>query len=149
MAKVPPVYDQYSRPPAEGLDFTGQETRTKMEFAAECDLNVIMARYIQTGELPAGIVGTYGDFSTPVDFHTAQNILARASQQFEALPGEVRARFQNDPAAFLEFVHDEKNLEEANKLGLLTEEAAARLERARAVPPVAAVSADPAPSLAK
>lgn len=132
MPKPPPVYDQYSRPPDPGTSFEGTVSRTKQEFAAECDLNTIMARYTQTGELPAGMVGTYGDFSEVPDYLEAQIIIARADAQFSALPAEVRARFENDPAKFLDFVHDPDNLEELQKLGMLSEEGSAKVAAAKA-----------------
>lgn len=149
-SKVPPTYDQYSRPPAGGLDMTGIPSLAKQEFAEEADLNTIMARYTMTGELPTQIIGRYVDFSESVDFHQAQDILARAQQQFEALPASIRARFENDPAQFLDFVHDEANLPELEKMGFLSEEAVKRrkaaADKAAEVAPVVAASAPAKPA---
>ena len=36
------------------------------------------------------------------------------------LPAKARARFQNDPQQFMEFMNDEENIAEAIKLGLAT-----------------------------
>lgn len=147
--KVPPTYDQYTRPEAGGLDFKDSPSKTKLEFVEECDINRIMARYTQTGELPLSIMGEYGDFSEAPDYFEAQNILARADAQFSALPAEVRARFANDPAKFLEFVHDEKNLDELESMGLLSVEAARRREAARTAAAAGAAETPPPPSPAK
>ena len=129
----PPItYNQYNRPEADGLDSKGMKTRTKMEFAAEADINTIMRRYTQTGEIPEGITGVYGDFSEAPDFVEAQIVIARADAQFSSLPAEVRGRFDNDPVKFLEFVHQEGNLEELQKMGLLSKEASDRLDAVKA-----------------
>lgn len=134
MAKspYPEVFDAYTRPQHPGLDCSIYPDKCKQEFAEEADINRIMSRYTETGMVPEAITGTYGDFSESVDFHQAQNILARADAQFSSLPADVRARFENDPAKFLDFVHDEKNLEELQELGLLSQEGNAKVEAARA-----------------
>lgn len=120
MAKpYPPTYDQYTRPEAEGIKEFGP-SRTKLEFAEEADINRLMARYEQTGQLPTDLVGDYGDFSQAPDFQEAQEIIARAKSQFAGLPGRVRDRFDNDPAKFLEFVHTPGHEAELVDLGLIT-----------------------------
>lgn len=137
---APKVYDQYSRPDCPGI-VNDMPSRTKQEFAQESDLNFIMARYTETGELPESIVGLYEDFSDAPDFFEAQNILARADAQFSSLPAAVRARCDNDPGKFLEFVHDPANFDELQELGLLRHEVAPRV----AVPVGAAPGPTPAP----
>ena len=48
---------------------TEEEKRTKSEFADECDINKIMARYRRTGVLPIDVrkeaAARFGDFSQP------------------------------------------------------------------------------------
>jgi phage internal scaffolding protein len=46
-----------------------------------------------------------------------------AQDSFLALPAKVRARFDNDPALFVDFASDEANRDELKALGLLREEA--------------------------
>lgn len=124
MVKVHSLFDP---PGDDGISFEGEESLTHQEFKEECDINTIMARYVQTGVAPTDArMASYGDFAEAPDFQEAQAILLRAGEQFAALPGPVRARFENDPVKFLEFVHDSKNLDEAFKLGLLSEEYAKR-----------------------
>ena len=41
-----------------------------------------------------------------------------AEEAFNAMPAEVRDRFQNDPGRFLEFANDASNYDEALKMGL-------------------------------
>lgn len=122
MAKYPVTYDQYSRPVDPGLDCSGSPSMAKQEFKEECDLNNIVRKYVQTGQLPESIIGTYEDFSDAPSFFDAQVVLARADAQFSALTAEVRSRFDNDPGQFLEFVSDRANFTEARSLGLLSKE---------------------------
>lgn len=60
----------------------------------------------------------YGDFSDPVSYQDSLNLVLFAQQQFEALDSRVRERFLNDPARFLEFTNDPKNMDEMIQLGL-------------------------------
>lgn len=93
--------------------------RTKSEFRESCDINYILKKYQNTGQLPLmQRKPIYGDFSTPVDYQTAQNIIIDANHQFDSLPSDVRQKFNNDPAQFLEFVSDPNNKEEMVKMGI-------------------------------
>lgn len=104
-----------------------EPTRTQQQFKDECDLNVLMARYVKTGTLPQSTRSAlYGDFSDVGDYQSAQDTILRAQQQFAALPSKVRDRFKNNPAEMLSFVANPANLDEAATLGLLSEEALAR-----------------------
>lgn len=85
----------------------------------EADINVLVKRFGLTGQLPQGVIApTFGDFGEVFDFHSAMNVIAQANEAFDAMPAEVRYRFQNDPGRFLEFVQDANNREEAIRLGI-------------------------------
>ena len=110
-------------------------TLTKQSFAEEVDINTIVKRFALTGELPKDVrMPQYGDFTNAFDFQTAMNAIRQAQESFMAMPAHVRSRFDNNPQKFVEFCSDEKNAEEAAKLGLVQPEAADRRakERARA-----------------
>lgn len=98
---------------------------TQQHFKAECDINVIMARYEQTGllvdPLIAGQGGTplFDDFSDLPDLMTAQNKLIEAQQLFESLPSRIRKDFDNDPVAFVEFCQNPDNEDKLRDYGLL------------------------------
>lgn len=96
------------------------EGRTKQSMQEECDINKIMKRFTRTGRLPEMIRKNpvYGDFSSDLDYQESLNIINKANLQFEALPSNVRKRFDNDPKKLLAFVHDPKNIEEMYDLGL-------------------------------
>jgi len=86
----------------------------------EADINTIVRRFGLTGELPGDFqMPQSGDFTNIPDFHSAMNRVRQAEEAFMELPGEIRARFMNDPAAVMEFLNDDKNREEAVKLGLV------------------------------
>lgn len=91
----------------------------------ECDINVIVKRFGLTGELPSNVrAPRYGDFSDAVDYHTALNAVRAADEAFMQLPADVRIRFNNDAGAFVDFVSDDANRVEAEKLGLVLPKAA-------------------------
>jgi len=96
------------------------EGRTKQSHKSECDINVIMARYMQTGviDFVTKHQPHYGDV-TALDYTTAMNQIAQAQSMFHELPSSVRNRFENNPAAFLDFVQDPRNAAEAHEMGLM------------------------------
>jgi len=96
------------------------KTEVKQHFKNEVDINTIMRRYVKNGTLPQMIRdnAAYGDFSNVPSYHEAQNIIIKATEQFNALDVDVRKRFKNDPAEMLAFVSDPANKEEMYKLGL-------------------------------
>lgn len=95
-------------------------SRTKQAEADAADINKIMAKYQKTGILPHlnNRVPTYGDFSEVTDYQDALNTVMRAEAAFMALPSSVRAKFDNDPARFLDFTQDPANLDALREMGL-------------------------------
>lgn len=95
-------------------------SRAKQEFKEESDINVIVKRFGITGKMPVGVrMPQYGDFTGISSFHEAANAIAAARESFDAMPAEVRSRFNNDPEAFVAFCGDDRNRAEAVKLGLV------------------------------
>lgn len=108
----------------EALTSSGEpgESMTQQEFAQESDINYIAERYGLTGKMPQVLdLPTYGDFTGVFDYATANQVLIDAQTSFMQLPAKVRARFQNNPQALLEFLADETNREEAVALKLVNE----------------------------
>lgn len=96
-------------------------SKTHQSFKDECDINRIVARYQKTGLLPqVNSQPQYGDFCTSDDYQTSMNKVLHAQNSFMSLPAKVRARFENDPAKFLDFVYDPENAQELVSLGLAT-----------------------------
>lgn len=113
---------------------------TKQSESDACDVNKIMKQYERTGYLPpADDLGFYADVSSVPDYQAALAIVEKASFVFDSLPGEFRARMDNDPAKYLAWVADPANRAEMVKLGMIVEAVAAPV--AVPVPVVAPVDA--------
>jgi len=106
------------------LTFPENSRWTKQSFKDECDVNTIMNRYLATGEMPVinQQAPQYLDV-TAIDYQEAMEFVAGAQSLFNELPSQVRNRFQNDPAAFLDFCGNEKNRPEMAEMGLLSDAA--------------------------
>jgi len=122
------IIGPYSKSLKISLEFNPDDDMTQQEFKDETDINTIMARYLKTGQVD--FVNKhqpqYGDVSA-VDFQTAMETVAVGRSMFADLPAAIRERFHNSPAEFLEFINDDKNAQEAAKMGLLNENATARI----------------------
>ena len=96
------------------------DSRTKTYFTDEANINSIMARYEDTGQLPPGALG-HPEFqhAHDISFHEAMNLVTDAQAKFMELPSDVRAMFRNDPNELLEFLSDDENAVEAFELGFL------------------------------
>ncbi len=88
--------------------------------AEEADINTIVRRFGLTGQLPGQVaVPRFGDFTNVPDFQTAMNLIRETQNEFMRLPAEIRARFDNDPQRVIDFLEDDRNRDEAIKLGLV------------------------------
>lgn len=95
-------------------------SRAQQHFKDECDVNTIVERFKITGQLPTNLrMPQPGDFSGIGSFHDAMNAIVQARETFDKMPANIRSRFGNDPANFLEFCYNPDNRDEARKLGLL------------------------------
>jgi len=98
-------------------------TRTQQHFKDETDINNILRQFNITGLLPKkAITPQYGDFTGIRDYHGALNAVIAAEDEFMTLPATLRARFDNDPAALIQFLDNPDNLDEAIKLGLVSKQ---------------------------
>lgn len=120
---------------------------TKQSFRDECDINVIMGRYLQTGVLdfvnkhqPQYIT------TTGVDFHQAMLLVAESQTMFNDLPSAIRTKFKNNPAEFLDFCHDPKNLPEMAEMGLLRPQTAQETSTPAPQAPSAPIASNNPPS---
>lgn len=111
---------------AFGVDADGelvpQVSMTKQEFLPDCDIHNILAEFKVTGQIKHlaanTAAGVYADLSGLPDFQTALNTVVAGEAAFASLPSKLRARFENDPAQFLDFMSNPDNQDEAIKLGL-------------------------------
>lgn len=113
-------YDSDVASHRSGLDCSDSPTRAQQHMRDETDINVMIERFARTGMPPAPPVPPEpADFDQVFDFQSAMNVIVEGREAFMSLPSKVRARFQNDPAQFLAFVHDDSNRLEAEALGLV------------------------------
>lgn len=97
-------------------------TRTQQQFKDECDINVILERFGVTGVLPQSVkTPLQEDFLEATTFQEALHVMMQAEDAFMQMRSDVRKKFDNDPALFVDWVSDPKNLDEARKLGLALE----------------------------
>lgn len=107
--------------PFRGSDLKCEDpSLAQQSFKDDADINVMLERFRITGVMPQGVyMPTYGDFTGVNDYRSAQEAIRKAENAFMDMPANVRARFDNDPQKFLEFCADEKNRDEAIRLGLV------------------------------
>lgn len=113
-------YDRDEESDLSGLFCDADERMTKDSFAEEADINVLVERFGLGAPLPVGHEApTYLDYGDVFDYHSALNAVAKGNEAFMLMPANIRARFQNDPGAFVDFCSQEGNRAEAERLGLV------------------------------
>lgn len=108
--------------PAIFLDCSVEPSRTRQEFAEDCDINNIMAKYETTGFLPQNVntrEPAYLDLSnTPTRLQDALALVEEAQTAFMTLPAEIRRDLDNSPINFVEWAQDPANADTLRKYGL-------------------------------
>ena len=102
------------------LDYSEEFTDgiTEQHHTDSCDINKILAQFMETGIMPQTKANPqYADVSN-VDFQEMQNTLATAKTLFEELPEQVKDRFNNEMHTFLQFAENPNNLQEMEEMGL-------------------------------
>lgn len=114
----------YDIPPEDGTYTPDQVDPTG---ADSVDINKLMEKYDPAGKafakaITQGITTdagmAYDDFTDAKTLQEALDISIHAQQQFAMLPANLRNRFENNPINFLNFVNDEKTLDEQYNLGI-------------------------------
>lgn len=126
MLTTPSFYSLNNRPKGTGISCDPKEGRTMQSFKEECNINNIIAMYCKTGLWGNSLKGAtakpmFGDFTSVPDFVESQNIIAKSKELFDAMPLNIRKRFNFNPVELLEFVNNPDNKDEAIKLGIATE----------------------------
>lgn len=126
---------------------------TRQEFAAECDVNVIMKNYEATGVMPRldGREPLYWDAdAVPNNLQDAMAAMMYADELFMQLAAPVRKEFDNDAVKFVEFASNAENKSKLKEWGLTAPEippgAPVRVEVVAPPPPAAKPTGDPPPS---
>lgn len=140
--RKPLEYDAAMASTLSSMTFA-KPSRTQQHFKEESDINFIVNRFLKTGTLPdVNPSAMYGDFlHAPGSYQEALNLVIEAQDGFNALPAEMRARFNNDPGELLTFLQDENNRDEAITLGLI-EKSVEAVKTAPESPPLLAGESD-------
>lgn len=118
--RTPYNYDTDQASDETGLACEGPG-KTQQQFKDESDINTIVDRFLAAGEIPQSTpFPAQTEFAEIFDFQSSMNVMRKAQESFMELNAKVRARFDNDPQKFLEFIHDKDNAEEMVKLKLAT-----------------------------
>jgi phage internal scaffolding protein len=117
--RTPYNYDTIAASNESGLHCE-DATLTQQHFKDETDINNILRQFNITGLLPENKLSPrYGDFTGISDYQSALNAVIAAESEFDALPAQIRARFNNNPEELIQFLENDKNYDEAVKLGLV------------------------------
>lgn len=131
--------------PARANELTGlvcnDPSLTQQNGKDQADINFIVNQFLKTGMLPQiPMPPSLEEFGEIFDFQSAMDTLNEANRSFMALDAEIRGRFLNDPARFVQFVHDkiqegESGLEDLRKMNLAVPKTPAPAEAPVVTPP--------------
>lgn len=99
----------------------GEKSKTKQSMAEDCDINLIISRHAQTGQISHlnPKAPQFGDFTHPMDLKQAIDAVNDARARFGELPSDVRSAAANDPVQFLAMLEDENGTRELEAAGLI------------------------------
>lgn len=119
--KYPKMKDGSERKAWPVTECTEEERMTVQADRDEADINKIVARFQKSGQLPPTLRGEpfYGDVSEFGDLQDSLIRIQEADALFMSFPAHIRERFQNDKVKFVQFMSDERNYDEAVKLGIV------------------------------
>lgn len=118
--RTPYNYDTDQASNETGLKCEGPG-KAQQQFKEECDINTIVDRFLAAGEMPQSIpFPNQDEFMETFDFQTSMNVLRKAEESFMEIPAKTRARFDNNPQKFMEFMHNPENALEWERLKLAT-----------------------------
>lgn len=96
-------------------------TMTQQSDHDATNINIIVAKYMKGAPLPQVTEpGKFGDFTGISSFTDAMEMITKANEAFHEVPAHIRAKFNNNPSTFMEYIHDAKNIPELVKMGLAT-----------------------------
>lgn len=112
---------QYSaQVPKKGIVFT-DKSRTQQEFKDECNINVIMERYMATGIInhTSEYQPVFADVTAfQGDLQAAYDMIDRADAAFNALPSGLRAELNNNPRNLFAFISNPANKQKCIDYGI-------------------------------
>lgn len=118
---MPKIYSRYKVPEVSGIVFD-DPTLAQQQFKDEVNINTIIARAMQTGDMSAFTPNDRAQFidaSVYDDYQSALDTLQTVEEDFYSLPADLRKEFDNDADKYVEFMSDDANHAKAVELGLL------------------------------
>jgi len=121
------LYTRFNRPLVSGLTCL-KPSMTSQEFKDECNVNNILKRYAAQAQvmgvplselLPKLGTAPYGDFTNLDNFMEMKNKVARATQVFEALPSDIRAKYGNTVEGFIGALNNPDEFKFLSERGVL------------------------------
>jgi len=99
---------------------TGKDGGAKQSMRDECDVNLIVERFAETGLLEhvASGIPQFVDVSELGDFRSVIEQVREVEEYFAGLPAKVRGVFQHDASNFMEFLESGASEEDLRKIGL-------------------------------
>lgn len=114
---MPKFFTRFDRPPCGGVECKGS-SRTQPQFRQICDINNIVKRAF-AGDATVYRKAGYADLTnTPSDLHDALQQGVDARNAYDALPDAVKAAYPT-PEAYYAACHDDKQIENLRKLGVV------------------------------
>jgi len=120
---MPAPYSLVDLPPQVNTDYSGEASLTQQSFADDADINFIVRRYVESGFIADvnQAIARYDMLNTWVGdpYVDCVDKIVAARENFENLPSDLRARFNNNPQDMIAFLSASENEAEAIALGLL------------------------------
>lgn len=127
------------------------KSKTDPSWAKDLEAQNVINKYMKTGVWTGTPKGSYDPEGRlmNVDLSSALTVVREATDVFNSLPSELRARFGNSPEAYVSFIQDKNNMDEAIKLGLLVKKENIPTDTDRVVESINALSKTLAPKKSK
>lgn len=112
------VYSAFDRPDHEGYDFFDEMSPVQQHFRDQSDINFIVDYWTRTGTFSSinPNPARYFDCTVVQDYQSALDTLCKADEILESMTPQQRAKFHNDPVAFIEYFSDPSNFDELKAL---------------------------------
>lgn len=110
-------------PKENPVTINNEVTMTKQSLAANLDVNNIIKRYTKTGILlnAQNLEAVYGEI-TSMDLREALEKVSKADEMFSQVPSKIRAQFDNDAGAFIDFATNPANIAQMREWGFANPE---------------------------
>lgn len=97
----------------------GETIRVEQSHKDEVNINNIVKKHgVDLVTKVAALQAFQFDDVTGNDFQESMNAIIKARDTFESVPSDIRKRFGNDPAAFMDFVHNPDNNDQLIQWGM-------------------------------